>query len=95
MNIGLVLGGGGARGLAHVGALKALEEYNMTPTAISGCSMGAIVGALYASGKRVDELQDLVANLPYLKMLQLGELGGLVGRRAVEAYEAYEGSLVN
>ena len=48
-NIGLVLSGGGARGAAHIGALKAFEEYGISPTHISGTSIGAIVGALYAA----------------------------------------------
>lgn len=48
-NIGLVLSGGGARGAAHIGALKAFEEYGIFPTHISGTSIGAIVGALYAA----------------------------------------------
>lgn len=50
MNIGLVLSGGGARGAAHIGVIKALEEFNITPTHVSGTSAGAIVGALYAAG---------------------------------------------
>lgn len=50
MNIGLVLSGGGMRGVAHIGAIKALEEYNIIPTHIAGSSAGAIVGALYAYG---------------------------------------------
>lgn len=49
MNIGLVLSGGGVRGVAHIGAIKALEEYGIVPTHISGSSAGAVVGALYAS----------------------------------------------
>ncbi|WP_432410098.1 patatin-like phospholipase family protein [Rasiella sp. SM2506] len=50
MNIGLVLSGGGARGVAHIGALKALEEKQIEITHLSGTSAGAIVGALYAAG---------------------------------------------
>lgn len=50
MNIGLVLSGGGVRGAAHIGAIKALEEHGIFPTQISGTSIGAIVGALYANG---------------------------------------------
>ncbi|MDW5290876.1 patatin-like phospholipase family protein [Formosa sp. PL04] len=50
MNIGLVLSGGGMRGAAHVGAIKALEEQGISPTHIAGSSVGAIVGALYAYG---------------------------------------------
>src|SRR5699024_7027851 len=49
--VGLVLSGGGARGLAHVGVLHALEERNIQVDAVVGTSMGAIVGALYAAGR--------------------------------------------
>ncbi|MCF6294239.1 MAG: patatin-like phospholipase family protein [Flavobacteriaceae bacterium] len=50
MNIGLVLSGGGVRGVAHIGVIKALEEHGIYPTYIAGTSSGAIVGALYAYG---------------------------------------------
>lgn len=50
MKIGLVLSGGGMRGAAHIGAIKALEEHGIFPTHIAGTSAGAIVGALYAYG---------------------------------------------
>jgi len=50
MNIGLVLSGGGARGAAHIGVIKALEEHGIHPTHVAGASAGAIVGALYAAG---------------------------------------------
>lgn len=58
MNIGLCLGGGGALGFAHIGVLRALEELDIVPTHVSGASMGAIVGSLYANGynsKQIDE----------------------------------------
>lgn len=53
---GLVLSGGGARGAAHVGVLKAFDEYGVSPTYISGTSVGAIVGALYAGGVHWSEI---------------------------------------
>ncbi len=56
MNIGLVLSGGGARGAAHIGVIKALEEYGISPTHIAGTSAGAIVGALYAAGVSWSEI---------------------------------------
>ncbi len=60
--IGLVLSGGGARGLAHIGVLKVLEELRIPIDAIAGTSMGAIVGGLYASGMRADDLErELIA----------------------------------
>src|SRR5262245_16530145 len=55
--VGLVLSGGGARGLAHVGVLKILEQSRIPIDAIAGTSMGAIVGGLYASGMRADALE--------------------------------------
>ena len=54
--VGLVLSGGGARGFSHLGVLKALEENNIPIDYISGTSMGAIVGALYAIGYSVDDM---------------------------------------
>ncbi|SDW04293.1 patatin-like phospholipase family protein [Aequorivita viscosa] len=56
MNIGLVLSGGGVRGAAHIGALKAFEEYGITPTHVAGTSAGAIVGALYAANVSWSEI---------------------------------------
>lgn len=59
-NLGLALGGGGARGIAHIGVLKVLEEEKIEITSISGCSMGAIVGGLYAYFGNVKEVEDFV-----------------------------------
>lgn len=56
MKTGLVLSGGGIRGVAHIGAIKALEEYGIYPSHIAGTSAGAIVGALYAGGCTWEEL---------------------------------------
>ena len=63
--IGLALGGGGARGAAHIGVLKELERLRIPIDAVAGVSMGAIVGGLYASGKTPDELQELVTSLDW------------------------------
>ncbi len=49
-NVGLVLSGGGVRGLAHLGVIKALEEHHIRIRYVAGASVGAIVGALYAAG---------------------------------------------
>lgn len=57
--IGLVLSGGGARGLAQIGVLKALEEYGIRPDLITGTSMGSINGGLYAAGYLVEELDSV------------------------------------
>ncbi len=58
--VGLVLSGGGAKGIAHIGLLKALEENNIPIDYIAGTSMGAIVGALYAMGYTPDEMLELI-----------------------------------
>ena len=50
-NVALVLGSGGARGLAHIGAIEALEERGYTITSIAGCSMGSIIAGMYAAGQ--------------------------------------------
>lgn len=63
--IGLVLSGGAARGLAHIGVLKALEEQGIKIDAIAGTSMGAVVGGLYASGYKVDELEKLALSIDW------------------------------
>jgi NTE family protein len=58
--IGLVLSGGGARGFAHVGVLKALNEEGIFPNVISGTSAGALVGVLYADGFAPDEIMKIM-----------------------------------
>ncbi|MBQ3204119.1 MAG: patatin-like phospholipase family protein [Alistipes sp.] len=58
--VGLVMGGGGARGLYHVGVIKALEEHNIPIDYVSGTSMGAIIAALYAAGYSADEMAEIV-----------------------------------
>ena len=55
--VGVALGGGGARGLAHVLALETIDACGISPTVISGTSMGAIIGALYASGQSGAEIR--------------------------------------
>jgi NTE family protein len=63
--IGLVLSGGGARGLAHIGVIKVLEEMQVPVDFITGTSMGAIVGGLYASGLSPDDLEKLVTSMDW------------------------------
>jgi len=65
LRVGLVLGGGGARGAAHIGVLKELERRRIPVDAIAGTSMGAIVGGLYATGMSADELEYLVGSLDW------------------------------
>lgn len=83
LEVGLVLGGGGARGLAHLGVLAALEALDYQPVAIAGCSVGSIVGALYAAGHSPAAIQELVAQhqFPALELLRSGEHGSLLSSR--------------
>ncbi len=67
--VGLVLSGGAARGLAHIGVLKALEEQGVMIDAIAGTSMGAVVGGLYAAGYSVSELEQLATELDWQQAL--------------------------
>ena len=60
--VGVVLSGGGARGIAHIGVLRALEEYNIPIDFIGGTSFGALVAAFYASGYSVEEMQKIIEN---------------------------------
>ena len=62
-SVGIALGGGGAKGLAHVTMLQVLEELGVTPTMIAGTSIGAIVGALYAAGVRSSDMAEGIQEL--------------------------------
>jgi len=59
LKVGLVLSGGGAKGLAHIGALKIIEETGVRLDYIAGTSMGAIIGSLYASGYSAKQLDSI------------------------------------
>ena len=85
--VGLVLSGGGARGLAHVGAIKALEDNNIPIDYISGTSVGAIVGALYASGYTVDQMMHLFLSEEFQRWLS-----GKVDNNAAFFYKAKDDS---
>jgi len=86
-SVSLVLGSGGARGLAHIGVIKWLEENDYKIESISGCSMGALVGGFYAAGKLdayVQWLKD-VDVLDMLKLLDFKGSGGLVSGETLMA----------
>ncbi|MDJ0938236.1 MAG: patatin-like phospholipase family protein [Woeseiaceae bacterium] len=65
LRVGLVLGGGGARGAAHIGVLQELERLKVPVDAIAGTSMGAIVGGLYASGYSANDLVEIVSTMDW------------------------------
>lgn len=68
---GLTLGSGGARGVAHIGFLKALDENGIKPSWICGCSMGAIVGACYAKGMTPDEMIEEARKIKLFQIVAL------------------------
>ena len=78
--IGLALGSGSARGWAHIGAIRALEERAVKPDMVCGSSVGALVGAAYASGQ-LDKLEEWVTGLAWHTVVRLMDLswsGGLI-----------------
>src|SRR6201996_4878888 len=83
--LGLVLGGGAARGWAHIGAIRALEDAGIHPDVVCGTSIGALVGAVYAHGD-LDWLEDWVSRLTWQSVVRLLDLrfsGGLFGGKKV------------
>ncbi|MEO1013120.1 MAG: patatin-like phospholipase family protein [Bacteroidota bacterium] len=68
--VGLVLSGGGAKGMAHIGALKVIEEAGVQIDFVGGTSMGAIVGALYAAGYSASELDSIFRAVDFNKLIQ-------------------------
>ena len=70
--VALVLSGGGSRGLAHVGVLKALEENNIPIDFIAGTSMGAIIGGLYVSGYSPSEIETFVTSEAFERRIKRG-----------------------
>ncbi len=61
-SVGVALGGGGVRGLAHVAALETIDAFGVSPVVVSGTSMGAIIGAMYASGQSGEEIRRGINN---------------------------------
>ena len=84
LKVGLVLSGGGAKGLAHIGVLKVLEEAGIRIDYIGGTSMGATVGAMYASGYSANELDSIFRSLDFDKLLQ-----DKISRRSKSLHERY------
>jgi NTE family protein len=70
MRIGLVLSGGGARGIAHIGVMKALEELGVEIHCMAGSSAGAIVGALSAAGYSADEMLNIILKTSFLRTMR-------------------------
>ncbi|MEM4756121.1 MAG: patatin-like phospholipase family protein [Candidatus Woesearchaeota archaeon] len=91
MKVGLVLSGGGTRGVAHLGVLKFLDEHGLKVAAIAGCSVGALFGAFYAYHHSWKMLEDLVYRHDFFSLLDIAVLDpGLVKGKKFEALIAQE-----
>ncbi len=81
--IALALGGGGAKGFAHIGVIKVLESHGIRPKIVTGTSAGSFVGSLYASGKTPFQLQELALKLDEkdLRDLTISKQGFVIGQK--------------
>lgn len=84
--VALVLGGGGPRGFAHIGVLKVLESEGIVPDVVVGSSIGALVGALYAHGMPVAEMERLAMEFSPLDFVSLSLSGARADGRAIEDF---------
>ena len=95
--IGLALGSGGARGFAHIGVLKVLEENHIKIDYIAGASIGAVVGGLYAAHQDVKELEEIVETTDWTRFVSLLDPslknGLLHGEKARQFIEGYMGKI--
>ena len=96
--IGYALGGGAARGLSHIGVLKVFEEHGIFPNIITGTSMGALIGALYAGGTSVGDIERLALRLGFGRLALLADItlpfSGLIGgRRVTSLLKSFLGDL--
>jgi NTE family protein len=93
--LGIALGGGGTRGFAHVGVLKALESHQLAPSLIAGTSAGSVVGALYASGMTGFKLQETSFALDETRLKDLDLFGMSRGLIKGQKLQDYVNDLVN
>ena len=88
--IGLALSGGGAKGFAHVGAIKSLEKHGISVDVISGVSAGALVGGWYSSGRDIKEIEEICYSTDFKDFLSLmfdpSRGGGLVAGRKIRKF---------
>ncbi|MCB9231413.1 MAG: patatin-like phospholipase family protein [Bacteroidia bacterium] len=93
--IGLVLAGGGARGIAHIGVLKALQEAGIVPDVISGSSAGAIAGAFFCAGFTPDQMLETMKSSGYIRNLRPGiGFAGLIRSKSYRGlYRKYLGEV--
>ncbi|GAA5163762.1 patatin-like phospholipase family protein [Ornithinimicrobium tianjinense] len=85
-HLGLALGGGGARGLCHIGVLGVLEELGIHPDVVSGTSMGGLVGAFVAAGYTAAEMDALARDMRWARLIDWRITGRLMSTRAFETW---------
>lgn len=89
--IGLVLSGGGVRGMAHIGVIRAMEEFGLDAKMVAGSSVGALVGALYANGNSVTDMLRFFKETPLFKynFFALAKPGLIDTERYIDIFKAY------
>ena len=87
--LGLVLSGGGAKGMAHIGVIKAMEEAGLRPDYIAGTSMGAIVGGLYALGYSAHEIDSIIRRVDWDQVLSNSVPLNYIAFEEKEYYDRY------
>lgn len=90
-SIGLVLSGGGVRGMAHIGLIQAMNEFGISANVVSGSSVGALVGALYANGNSVADMLAFFKETPLFKynFLTLVKSGFIDTDRYFDIFKGY------
>ncbi|MEW6727357.1 patatin-like phospholipase family protein [Desulforudis sp. 1088] len=91
VRLGLALGGGGARGYAHLGVIKVLQKTGISIDILAGSSMGAVVGAAWATGYSIAEMESIARNTRWGELLRLTDItfprhGLILGRRLEDYY---------
>jgi NTE family protein len=88
MDITLALGGGGVRGVAHIGVLRVLERSGFRVRAVAGTSIGSIIGALYSSGKTPDQIEEILTKIDQVRLYgwPLSDGPGLLGLRGISEF---------
>jgi len=87
VKIGLALGGGSAKGMSYIGLLRVFEKHKIPIDFISGTSIGALIGGLYCAGYSPDEMEKLISELNWKKMLDFNDFGnGLIRGNKIEKW---------
>jgi len=95
MKIGLALSGGAARGIAHIGVLKYLDEHDLVPCCVAGTSAGSIVGSLYCSGKTVKQLVKIASTMSWRNLINFSfpKKGIIDSRKLLEIIKEHLGEI--